>query len=396
MFILPFAYLPALLIALIFVNRYVIGALARERAKPRHEWASLPSVTILVPVYNEGESVYRTLHSLAAQRYPAELVSIHAIDDASGPQTRTALLRAMGEIPNLEVTFQERNQGKRQNLIEATRKARTELVLSVDSDCLLDEGALFELVSAMTPDIAAVGGVVRVSNPDVNMLTRIQTVKYWVGYEFLKGLENTFDRVLCLSGCITLYRREVLEEAEPALMARNFLGGDVRYGEDRFLTRKIVENGHKTRLCKTAICRTKVPETFDGWFAQQLRWRRSNLVDFLGGMWEAHRLPAPVAIHYCALGALLFTYPIAVIHTITQAEFLGPMMAQVAFCGLLAAAYFKQSLQKEDLPKVDPVAFVVLPAILMVSYLTITPLALLTLVTRRWETRAVEAQAPRP
>lgn len=388
MFILPFAYLPALLIALIFVNRYVVGAIVRGRKKSVARWETLPSVTILVPVYNEGESVYRTLHSLAAQEYPAELVTIHAIDDASGKETTDALRHAMAEIPNLKVTFQERNQGKRQNLIEATRESTTTLVMSVDSDCLIVPSALRHLVDSMAAGIVAVGGVVRVSNPDVNFLTRIQTVKYWVGYEFLKGLEDTFDKVMCLSGCITLYRREVLEEIEPALLGRNFLGGDVRYGEDRYLTRQIVQRGYRTRLCREAICYTKVPETFPNWFSQQLRWRRSNLVDFLGGIWQAHRLPLPVAIHYTALGCLLFTYPVAVFMAIVGNNVFAPMAAQAAFCALLCAGYIHASLSRADVPKVDPIGFIVLPGVLMVSYLTITPLALMTLVTKRWETRS--------
>ena len=388
MFILPFAYLPALLIALIFVNRYVVGALVRGKRKSKAVWETLPSVTVLVPVYNEGESVYRTLHSLAAQDYPSELVRIHAIDDASGTETTDALRRALAEIPNLTVTFHERNQGKRQNLIEATREATSDFVMSVDSDCLIVPGALRSLVDSMAPGIDAVGGVVRVSNPDVNFLTRVQTVKYWVGYEFLKGLEDTFDKVMCLSGCITLYRREVLVEVEPALMARNFLGGDVRYGEDRYLTRQIVQRGHRTRLCRDAICYTKVPETFANWFSQQLRWRRSNLVDFLGGFWQAHRLPLPVAIHYTALGCLLFTYPVAVVMAFMGNNVFLPMAAQASFCALLCAGYIHASLTQDNVPRVDPIGFLTLPAILMVSYLTITPLALMTLVTKRWETRS--------
>ena len=77
-------------------------------------------------------------------------------------------------------------------------------------------------------------------NPDVNLLTRTQEVKYYVGYEFLKGLENRFYRVMCLSGCSTLYRRHVLIEVEEDLIHRSFLGQDVKYGEDRFRTRKIL------------------------------------------------------------------------------------------------------------------------------------------------------------
>ena len=55
--------------------------------------------------------------------------------------------------------------------------------------------------------IAAVGGWVDVRNKHDNWLTRMQVVKYWYGYFFLKNLEWGFRRVMCLSGCLTAYRR---------------------------------------------------------------------------------------------------------------------------------------------------------------------------------------------
>ena len=47
-----------------------------------------------------------------------------------------------------------------------------------------------------------------------NWLTRMQVVKYWYSYFFLKNLEWGFRRVMCLSGCLTAYRRSVLVELE--------------------------------------------------------------------------------------------------------------------------------------------------------------------------------------
>ena len=55
--------------------------------------------------------------------------------------------------------------------------------------------------------VDAAGGCVFVSNADANWLTRMQAVKYWIGYQFLKNVENAFSHIMCLSGCLTLYRR---------------------------------------------------------------------------------------------------------------------------------------------------------------------------------------------
>ena len=327
--------------------------------------------------------------------YPEGSLRILVLDDASGEETRQALLAAMREIPIVTVSFQTQNRGKRLNLIDGVRACATELVLSVDSDVIVETDTLKQLVLHLTDDVAAVGGVVRVSNADHNLLTRIQEVKYFLGYELLKGLENQFSKVMCLSGCLTLYRREVLLELEGHLVGRNLLGRPVKYGEDRFLTRKIVEGGHKTRLCHTAICHTRVPATFDEWFKQQLRWRRSNLVDFLGGWWKAHRLPLPVALHYSGLGLLLIVYPIIIVHHLLAGELLLPLVAHGAMMAVGVALYVGRSAQsRSGLRRVDPLPFLFLPVLLVVNYVMITPLAMLTLVTVKWETRSSEPAQP--
>jgi cellulose synthase/poly-beta-1,6-N-acetylglucosamine synthase-like glycosyltransferase len=165
----------------------------------------------------------------------------------------------------------------------------------------------------------------------------------------------------------------------------------VKYGEDRYLTRKIVERGHRTRLCQTAICYTKVPETFDTWFRQQLRWRRSNIVDFLGGWWNAHRLPLPVALHYTSLGTLLILYPLTILHHALSGEIVLPLAAHGVVAALLASLYVGRSVMGgKGLHNSDPLPFLAMPILFMVNYLMVTPLALLTLVTVNWETRSAE------
>lgn len=384
-------YLPYLLVAVVFVNRYLVGAFVRIGRAQRVEPAEWPGVTVAIPCFNEGEAIYETIRSLACMDYPQDRLVIHVIDDASGADTRRSLERAAAETPNLIVTLRKTNRGKRLNLVTAVREAKSEFILSVDSDVITERDTLKELVRHMIPGVAAVGGVVRVVNPDVNLLTRIQEIRFYVTYELLKGLENWFGRVMCLSGCLTLYRRHVLLEVEEDLIGRNFLGYDVKYGEDRYLTRKIVEHGYKTRLCQTAICYTKVPETFNTWFSQQLRWRRSNIADFLGGLWNAHRLPLPVALQYTSLGALMFVFPFIILHRALVGEIVLPLVVHGIVGTLLASLYVGRCMMGGNgLHNSNPLPFLALPILLMINYLMLTPLALLTLVTVDWETRSAE------
>ena len=64
------------------------------------------------------------------------------------------------------------NMGKRKGINHAVRESNAEIIVSVDSDVIVDPTALRELVARFTePEIAAVGGRVHVSNPNENWLT---------------------------------------------------------------------------------------------------------------------------------------------------------------------------------------------------------------------------------
>jgi cellulose synthase/poly-beta-1,6-N-acetylglucosamine synthase-like glycosyltransferase len=331
---------------------------------------------------------------LAALDYPSSKLSIVVMDDASDAVTVDWLRKAEAEIPILSVTYQKTNRGKRLNIAQAVRSTDAEIILSVDSDCQIEPPTLRRLLRHFSrPDVAAVGGVVRALNADETWLSRMQAVKYWIGYEYLKNLEDAFEQVMCLSGCLTAYRRDVLIRLEPILLRRNFLGMDIKYGEDRFLTRKIVESGYRTRMARDAICYTKVPPRLMAWISQQLRWRRSNIVDFLGGLGHLHRLKPPVMVHYFSLGMLLFVYPIAMAHSILSAQLLTPIVIHMGVTAVFCVLYEIAKRHDHSIPNIAAVWFLPMPIMFAVNYLCLSPLAMLTLATVNWETRSTY-QAP--
>jgi cellulose synthase/poly-beta-1,6-N-acetylglucosamine synthase-like glycosyltransferase len=249
------------------------------------------------------------------------------------------------------------------------------------------------------PSIAAIGGRVSISNLHENWLTRMQAIKYYFGYEFLKSLERAFTSVMCLSGCLTAYRRNVLLELEPILEHRSILGVPIKYGEDRFLTRQIIKAGHRTTVTLDAVCWTIAPNTLAKYFSQQLRWRRSNLVDYFGGLSHAWRLNPIVALHYFSLFALLVAYPVIVIRNLLIGSIWPLAELHLAVLAVLSVAYAIDTRSVHPSQKVHPIWFLTLGVVMPVTYLLYTPLALCTLDSSSWETRGhtgAPSVAPRP
>jgi len=277
------------------------------------------------------------------------------------------------------------------------REHDSEIIVSVDSDVVVDPEAIRQLVRRFTSDrIAAVGGWVDVRNKQQNWLTKMQVVKYWYSYFFMKNLEWGFRRIMCLSGCLTAYRRKVLIELEPVLEKRSVLGCPIKYGEDRFLTRQIVKAGYLTTMTLDARCRTFVPHTLLSYFSQQLRWRRSNIVDYAGGFSHVWRLNPVLAIHFFSLFALLIVYPIALVRALEAHRFWPSLVLHLEIVAAFGLYYRWRTRHLPRTERVSALAFMPLTLLMPITYALMTPLALFTLDSGSWETRGHELEADQP
>ncbi len=389
-----------LFILLVFLNRYVFGLylklIHRRRVDERIDGYE-PTITVVIPLFNEGRSIYDTITSLVRLDYPQDKLTVTVVDDCSTDDSYEWACKAASEFPNVRVLRNPHNMGKRKGINHAVRESTSEIIVSVDSDVIVYPTALRELVARFTsPEVAAVGGRVHISNPNDNWLSKLQTIKYYFGQEHLKNLERSLDSVMCLSGCLTAYRRHVLIELEPILEDRNILGVPIKYGEDRFLTHQIVKAGYRTKMTMDAMCFTKAPTTLTGYFNQQLRWKRSNVVDFIVGITHAWQLHPLVCLHYLSLLLLLFVYPLVIVTHVLQHEFFALGVFHLAVVGLFGFIYhFAPSVRA--LPpwlRVHPISFLPMAVLMPVAYLLLTPLGVFTLDTASWETRGHTGAVP--
>jgi cellulose synthase/poly-beta-1,6-N-acetylglucosamine synthase-like glycosyltransferase len=393
-------WLFAILVLIVFTNRYVFGSLLRISDRRTEDGFGIdppvwPSVAIVVPVYNEGSHVLQTAASFEALDYPRDRLKVVFIDDVSTDDTYEHLLTAVQQYPWMRVIQNERNMGKRLGIKNAVLQTHSDLIMSVDSDVIVDRNALRILVRHLyTTKSDAAGGCVYVSNADDNWLTRMQAVKYWIGYQFLKNLENYFSHLMCLSGCLTVYRRAALLAVDGDVEKRTFMGDEVKYGEDRYLTRKLVERGYRTRLCFEAKCYTKAPATLPNYLSQQLRWRRSNIVDFITAIPFLTKFHPLVLVHYCSMALLLLFYPMTLASQVVRLGFVVPMIEHALLVSVFAIAYELNKHKLPEMARTSGIWFLSMAFVFPVMYITMTPLALVTLGTTSWETRgAVKKKA---
>jgi hyaluronan synthase len=97
-----------------------------------------PRLSVIIPAYNEGMMVERSIASVANAHYPRDRLEIIAVDDGSKDDTWHYIERAALRFP--DIVFPVRlasNRGKRGALADGFRLAKGEIIVTVDSDSLI-------------------------------------------------------------------------------------------------------------------------------------------------------------------------------------------------------------------------------------------------------------------
>jgi hyaluronan synthase len=236
-----------------------------------------PACDILVPAFNEGEHVYKTLRSLVHSHYSSEFRVI-AIDDGSTDDTRKWMEKAQKEFPGIVTIFCDRNRGKKHALVEGIRASNSEIIVTVDSDSIVTPDSIADLLRPFRdPQVGAVAGNICVQNLRRNLLPRLMDIIFVFSYELLRSSQSCFGAVLCTPGALSAYRRTAVVPLLDEWLEQRFLGHKTTIGEDRALTCMLIKNKWKILYQETAKAYTNMPESYAGLCKMLLRWVRGDI-----------------------------------------------------------------------------------------------------------------------
>lgn len=272
----------SLLVAFYIISRF---ALAYFYTPKPQEFEKIygpyePTVSFSVPSKNEEANIYETIMRMAVSEYPKDKFNIIAINDGSTDGTLKEMYRAKQDAEKMGVAVQvihwEKNKGKREGMAESVRRSTMDIIFFVDSDSFVSSDALPQIVKYFNhPKIGAVAGHAYVANAETNMLTKMQSVRYYVAFKAYKAAEALFGAVTCCSGCCSAYRRSSILPFLEAWANQSFLGVRCTYGDDRSLTNYTIYYGHDSVFAPEVTAYTFVPDTLRQFMRQQLRWKKS-------------------------------------------------------------------------------------------------------------------------
>jgi len=240
----------------------------------------LPLCTVIVPAYNEGELVYKTLMSLTKSDYPAEKLQIISIDDGSQDNTWDWMKKAKAVLGNrISIYQQPKNLGKRHALYKGFTLGMGDIFITVDSDSIVKPDTLRTMASpfVVNEECGAVAGNVLVLNRERAMIPKMLNVSFAFSFEFVRSAQSRLGSVLCTPGALSAYRREAVFSCKEAWINQTFLGEVSKIGEDRAMTNMILKQGYKVLFQRNAYVLTNIPEKYKNLSKMFIRWERSNI-----------------------------------------------------------------------------------------------------------------------
>jgi cellulose synthase/poly-beta-1,6-N-acetylglucosamine synthase-like glycosyltransferase len=231
----------------------------------------LPSISVLIPSYNEEKVIARTVETVIEATYPGKEVIV--IDDGSSDRT-LQIARSFGDR-GVKVIHRP-NGGKASALNHGLMFARGEVIIIVDADSQVCKNTLIDLVQPFRdPEVGAVAGNIKVLNRG-NWLTKCQALEYIASINIFRRALDVFGSVTVVPGALGAYRREIL------------VGGGLydpdTLVEDFDVTIKALKSGKVVQASNTAVAYTEAPQKIGELIKQRTRWYRGNFQT----LWKHH------------------------------------------------------------------------------------------------------------
>ncbi len=253
--------------------------------EPRYFFEELPRITIQLPVYNEKEVIGRLLDSVAAIRYPRELLDIQLLDDSTDECKTIAAQKieklALSGLPICHIQREDRVGFKAGALQNGMKTARGEFIFILDADFIPPPDVLLRSVHYFSdPKIGCVQMRWDHVNRNFSLLTRVQAIFLDGHFAIEQFARNRSGRFFNFNGTAGIWRKKSIEEA-------GGWEGDT-LTEDLDLSYRAQLAGWRFLFLTDITVPAELPIHINAFKTQQHRWIKGSLQTarkLLGKIW---------------------------------------------------------------------------------------------------------------
>jgi cellulose synthase/poly-beta-1,6-N-acetylglucosamine synthase-like glycosyltransferase len=248
-----------------------------EYMRKRKRDAFIPTVSVLIPAWNEEVGIKSTIVSVLGTRYPK--LQVIVVNDGSTDRTHEVVTSFIAHYMAKPVRHRAQveyvrvpNGGKARAMNAGLKVATGEILITIDADSAMRPNTIENMVKHFTDArVASVAGNVIIGNR-TRAIGLIQQLEYHYGFYFKKA-DALLNAVYIVGGAAAAYRRELVVS----------LGGfdENMITEDIEMSTRLQDEGHYVRYAPDAVVYTEGPSDFAGLCKQRLRWKYGRFLTFL-------------------------------------------------------------------------------------------------------------------
>ncbi|AOV95230.1 hypothetical protein AQV86_04910 [Nanohaloarchaea archaeon SG9] len=329
-----------MLVALLFLTgRALFSALitfVRPRTPELDDEAELPSVSVVIPAYNEAAVLPETIEACKSLGYDDDKLEVILCYEADSVDNTEEICESAARDSDrfVAVRRDEPGGGKAKATNYALRHATGEIIASIDADHRFKPDAIKRAVAwfQRDEDIWCVKGRCYGDNAEDSLLALHATIERHIAEKGDLFARQLFGGFTIFGGGQAFFRKKMFDELgefdETVLV------------EDIDMSSKIHQYGKKLRVDPSIITFEENPATLQSWWSQRKRWAR-------GWMQVAFRyltrLPRNRNVSPTARIDSAFTFFYALVPVFVAFTF--PLLA-LAYFGINTSTYlpFEQSL----------------------------------------------------
>ncbi|HUO56145.1 MAG TPA: glycosyltransferase [Candidatus Paceibacterota bacterium] len=221
----------------------------------------LPHFAVVVPAYNEENSIGATIESLLQLNYPKDKLDIIVVDDGSRDETYKVAMRYTDD-PRVQV-YKKENGGKYTAMNFALARTNAEFIGCLDADSTVAPDALRNMVPAFQdPKVAAVTPGVLIKKPET-LLQYMQEAEYRLSV-FNRFTQAALGAAFITPGAFSMFRVSFVRATGGWRHAHST--------EDLEMALRIQDSDYIIGNAPGAVVYTGTPRTFAKLFHQRVRW----------------------------------------------------------------------------------------------------------------------------
>lgn len=276
---------------------------------------SLPTLTLVIPMYNEEKIIKEKIENTSRLDYPKDRLKIVILDDHSTDKSKEISLHAIKEQSiNADIMENNGGKGKARALNWIFPFLNSEITVISDADALLKNDSLLQISKNYSnPDIGGVTGKIVIISNEAG-LSKSHEDSYRFYFDIWRIGESKIYSVSVCNGPLMSFRTSLLKKIniDPNI-----------YADDSDILYKIIRLGYRVIYDPEAIVYERVPLSSKGRIIQKMK-RINGLrivylknIDLLGkGRFGTIIYPYALLTHIISPVIILFIivlYPVIVI-----------------------------------------------------------------------------------